>query len=651
MALLPDRAPSRQRAVSFGLSLHGDLGVMSDRRDERLGARPTFIRATVFSSSFRRMQSSPAAAGRPVVVTGTGGTLARNGCKPGRQRRLPGGAWSASPSMLASHPGFPGRVELGGPSRWRRSSNQDMGCAVWRRLAERVAYDPRSAATWPASSSPTAPVPPEETAHQPAARAGARPAGQSDWRRCGRRRRCLQADGPQNIVDAGCRWRFHPGAAGAWRPMLAQDRSTPGRRASISTYRCRRLRLWAMPERSARCRGRADAVAALGRLARPLGLRGQCAAPRAAAGRDRQTAMQNRTPTGSIVDAQRARGIDGASALPNGTGPAARCYRGPGIGGCCVPTRRREAMHASRCSRVVAGVPFPTAHGDVSEVGQRADANGAPWSSAASRRRTEAARRATIRAAPREAPGDRERDVDVCRQQSRWSTGRPRCAVWTVVSRPRDAVRAQHRHGHIATAIPNAPGLARHQQTDRRIAHSGWTHRRPGGAIFSPPPTALHRADARAGISRRRTTARVQTAAVAAEFAEAWTAHRRILPSEDSVLPLRPPVSQRGGRCRGFFSKVRRPGRAGGGEEICRGGQQAAAAGRKSFCRCPSAIAARKLLEAGVSVSVISPELQRAAEAAPRVSDAGASRQPQRDRCRSVRPSRVASSARSRGHG
>ena len=290
------------------------------------------------------MQSSHHGAGARVVVLGTGGTLAGTAADPGDNVGYQAAQVGVA-ELLARIPAL-ARIDLQA-EQVAQIDSKDMGYAVWRRLAERVAYHlERSDVAGVVVTHGTDTL--EETAYllqrvlapdKPVVLTAAmRPST------------ALLADGPQNIVDA-VRVALHPGARGVVAVLAGTIHAASDVRKQ-HTYRVDAF-------------GSGDAgpigVVQEGMLTlwRPwpvgvaLGLRVLASArlPRVA------VVTSHADADGSVVDALRAHGIDGIVAAGTGNGTLHE-----GLLAALLRARDEGGVRILRCSRVAAGAVIPTAH-------------------------------------------------------------------------------------------------------------------------------------------------------------------------------------------------------------------------------------------------------------------------------------------------
>ena len=223
--------------------------------------------------------------------------------------------------------------------------SKDMGYAIWRRLAERVAYHlDRSDVAGVVVTHGTDTL--EETAYL--LQRVLAPAKPVVLTAAMRPATALLADGPQNIVDA-VRVALHPGARGVVAVLAGSihgaldvrkvhtyriDAFGSGDAGPIGVVQEGRVTLW-RPWPSGEALG-------LGRLAlmRP---------PRVA------IVTSHADADGSIVDALRAHGIDGIVVAGTGNGTLHE-----GLHAALLRARDEGGVQVLRCSRVASGAVLPT---------------------------------------------------------------------------------------------------------------------------------------------------------------------------------------------------------------------------------------------------------------------------------------------------
>ena len=281
-------------------------------------------------------------ADRKLVFLGTGGTLAGTADDPGdnvgyRAAQLGVAELLARISALA---GLDLQAE-----QVAQVDSKDMGFAIWRRLAERVAYHvERSDVAGVVITHGTDTL--EETAYL--LQRVLAPAKPVVLTAAMRPATALLSDGPQNIVDA-VRVALHPGARGVVA-VLAGSIHAAGDVRKVHTYRVDAFGsgdagpLGVVQEGVPTLWRAWPGGAALG-----LGVLARSRPPRVA------IVTSHADADGSIVDALRAHGIDGIVVAGTGNGSLSERLE--------ASLRRARAeggVRVLRCTRVASGTVLPT---------------------------------------------------------------------------------------------------------------------------------------------------------------------------------------------------------------------------------------------------------------------------------------------------
>ncbi|MBK6864041.1 MAG: asparaginase [Ideonella sp.] len=286
-----------------------------------------------------------------VVVLATGGTLAGTADEPGDNVGYRAAQLGIA-ELLARIPALAGTALQS--EQVAQVDSKDMGYAIWRRLAERVAYHlERSDVAGIVITHGTDTL--EETAYL--LQRVLAPAKPVVLTAAMRPATALLADGPQNIVDA-IRVALYPGAQGVVAVLAGSIHSGLDVR-KVHTYRV-----------DAFGSGDAGPIGAVqeGRLtlwrhwpggaALGLGVLAPSRPPRVA------IVTSHADADGSIVDALRAHGIDGIVAAGTGNGTLHE-----GLHAALLRARDEGGVQILRCTRVAAGNVVPTARDDLEAAG------------------------------------------------------------------------------------------------------------------------------------------------------------------------------------------------------------------------------------------------------------------------------------------
>ena len=294
---------------------------------------------------------SLSSADRRLVFLGTGGTLAGTADDPADNVGYRAAQLGVA-ELLARIPalaGLPVQTE-----QVAQVDSKDMGFAIWRRLAERVAYHlERSDVAGVVITHGTDTL--EETAYL--LQRVLAPAKPVVLTAAMRPATALLSDGPQNIVDAA-RVALHPGARGVVA-VLAGTIHAAGDVRKVHTYRVDAF-------------GSGDAgplgvvqegVPTLwrawpGGTALGMGVLARARLPRVA------IVTSHADADGSVVDALRAHGIDGIVVAGTGNGTLHE-----GLHAALRRARDEGGVRVLRCSRVAAGAIVPTGRDDFDDAG------------------------------------------------------------------------------------------------------------------------------------------------------------------------------------------------------------------------------------------------------------------------------------------
>jgi L-asparaginase len=288
------------------------------------------------------MQSSRNTDDARVVVLATGGTLAGTADDPADNVGYRA-AQIGIADLLARIPALAGTALQA--EQVAQVDSKDMGYAIWRRLAERVAYHlDRSDVAGVVVTHGTDTL--EETAYL--LQRVLAPAKPVVLTAAMRPATALLADGPQNVVDA-VRVALHPGAHGVVAVLAGSIHGALDVR-KVHTYRIDAF-------------GSGDAgpigVVQEGRLTlwRPWPNGQALGLERLAAARPPRVAIvtSHADADGSVVDALRAHGIDGIVVAGTGNGTLHA-----GLNAALLRARDEGGVQVLRCTRVAAGAVLAT---------------------------------------------------------------------------------------------------------------------------------------------------------------------------------------------------------------------------------------------------------------------------------------------------